>query len=137
MSETTRDHLDKFWELIDEVLNALLFVMIGLELLVLKLSPILLLAGVVMIPLVVSSRFVSVALPISIRRRFTRFPPYTVTVLSWCGIRGGISVALALALPPSPYRDTILVVTYVVVIFSILVQGLTVGKLARWVAARS
>jgi CPA1 family monovalent cation:H+ antiporter len=137
MSDRTRQHLDTFWELIDEVLNALLFVMIGLELLVLDFEPIYFLVGALCIPLVLAARAISVAIPVTVLRRFLPIEQFTIRLLTWAGVRGGISIALALALPPSPYRDMILVATYVVVIFSIFVQGLSIGRLVRWTAART
>jgi CPA1 family monovalent cation:H+ antiporter len=137
MSDQTRERLDNFWELIDEILNALLFVMIGFELLVLDVEPAYVLAGLLAIPVVVVARFTSVGLPIALLRRVRSFLPYTVTMIAWCGVRGGISIALALSLPASSSRDLILLATYVVVVFTILVQGLTVGRLARWVAVRT
>ncbi len=137
MSERTREHLDTFWELIDEILNAMLFVLIGLELLVLEILPTYLLIGLMAIPLILLSRFISVGLPIAALRPLRKFTPYTVTTLTWSGVRGGISIALALSLPASPYRDGLLLVTYVIVVFSILVQGTTVGRLTRWVTART
>jgi len=137
MSDRTRQHLDTFWELIDEILNALLFVMIGLEVLVLDLEPVYLLVGALCIPLVLVARLISVAMPVTVLRRFRPIERFTVRLLTWAGVRGGISIALALALPASPYRDMILVATYVVVIFSIFVQGLSIGRLVRWTAARS
>jgi CPA1 family monovalent cation:H+ antiporter len=131
MSEQTRAHLDTFWELVDEILNALLFVMIGLELLVLELKPVYLLAGALSIPLVLSARLVSVGIPVSILRLVRSFLPRTVPLMTWAGVRGGISIALALSLPASPFRDLILVATYSVVVFSILVQGLTLGRAVK------
>jgi CPA1 family monovalent cation:H+ antiporter len=131
MSDTTRENLDRFWELIDEILNAMLFVMIGFELLILELRPVYLLAGMAVIPIMLAVRFTSVGLPISTLRFFRTFPPRTVHLMTWAGVRGGISIALALSLPPFPQRDLLLVVTYAVVVFSILVQGLTVGRVAR------
>ena len=131
MSERTIEHLDTFWELIDEVLNAVLFVLIGLEVLVLSLSGEVLLGGVLAIPLVLAARLISVGIPIGIMRRFRRFSPGVVAILTWGGLRGGISVALALSLPDGDYRDTLVAVTYVIVVFSILVQGLTLGPLVR------
>ena len=132
MSERTRENLDPFWELIDEILNAVLFVMIGLELLVVDLEPRYLVAGTLAIPLVLAVRFISVGVPISLLRLVKTFGPRTVSLMTWAGIRGGISIALALSIPPSPRRDLILMVTYTVVIFSILVQGLTLGRAVRW-----
>ncbi len=137
MSDKTIEHLDTFWELVDEVLNAVLFVLIGLELLVISLSGQYLLAGVALIPLVLLARLVSVGLPIGIMRRFRSFSPGVVSILTWGGLRGGISVALALSLPPGEHRDILVTVTYVVVVFSILVQGLTLGPLVRAKAQRA
>jgi CPA1 family monovalent cation:H+ antiporter len=136
MSGRTRDHLDNFWELLDEILNALLFVLIGLEVLVLRLNLSSVLAGLLAIPIVLGSRLASVGLPISLLRLRRTYPPYTVVIMTWGGLRGGISIALALSLPPSAIRDLILVVTYTVVVFSILAQGLSVGRLARWAHVR-
>ena len=129
MSETTREHLDSFWELVDEVLNAVLFVLIGLEILLLSFRGEYLLATIVIIPAVLLARFISVGTPISVMRRFRRFSPRVVEILTWGGLRGGISVALALSLPAGAEREVILFATYGVVIFSILVQGLTIGRL--------
>ncbi len=131
MSQTTVEHLDTFWELVDEVLNAVLFVLIGLEVLVISLTGRYLLAGIVIIPLVLAARLVSVGAPVALMRRFRRFTPGVVTILTWAGLRGGISVALALSLPGDAARDALVTVTYVVVVFSILVQGLTLGPLVR------
>ena len=131
MSDDTREALDGFWEVVDEILNAILFVMIGLELLVLAFSGQRLLLGLATIPLVLAVRFVSVGVPITALRRVREYVPHTVKLMTWCGVRGGISIALALALPASPYRDVVLSVTYAVVVFSVLVQGLTVGQAVR------
>ena len=131
MSDKTREHLDTFWELVDEILNAMLFVMIGFELLVLELRPAFLLAGALAVPLVLGARLASVGLPLAALRRVRSFPPRTVRLMTWGGVRGGISIALALSLPPSPQQDLILVTTYVVVVFSILVQGLTLGRAVK------
>jgi CPA1 family monovalent cation:H+ antiporter len=131
MSEKTRNHLDTFWELVDEVLNAVLFVLIGLEVLTLVYDQKYLLAGLLAIPIVLLARFITVGIPITVMRRFRNFSPRAIQILTWGGLRGGISVALALSLPPSDIRDALVVITYVVVIFSILVQGLTIGPLIR------
>lgn len=131
MSERTREHLDTFWELVDEILNAVLFVLIGLEILALHFQQVYLTAAVSLIPVVLLARFISVGVPITLMRRFRTFSPHAVKILTWGGLRGGISVALALSLPTGPERDTIVAVTYVIVVFSILVQGLTVGRLIR------
>jgi CPA1 family monovalent cation:H+ antiporter len=130
MSERTRDHLDTFWEMTDEILNAVLFVLIGLEFLVIRFDPANLLAALAAIPLVLAARCGSVGLPVLAMRVVRRFPPYTVRVMTWGALRGGISVALALSLPAAPWRDTVVGLTYGVVVFSILVQGLTVGRVA-------
>lgn len=131
MSERTREHLDTFWELVDEVLNAVLFVLIGLEVLVLEFSQQYLIAGLLMIPLVLLARTISVGVPVNLLKLKRDFSPHVVKILVWGGIRGGISVALALSLPPSSERDVIVAITYVIVVFSIIVQGLTIGKLAK------
>jgi len=127
MSEATREHLDQFWELIDEILNAILFVAIGLELLVVALDLKPIIAGLVAIPIVLVSRFISVGIPISLLRAVRVFTPHVVKILTWAGLRGGISIALALSLPAdTAFRPVFLTMTYCVVLFSIVVQGLTV-----------
>ncbi|RLA38501.1 MAG: sodium:proton antiporter [Gammaproteobacteria bacterium] len=131
MSDKTREHLDTFWELVDEILNAVLFVLIGLEVLVISLRDDYLLAGALAIPLILVVRLFSVGLPIGLMRPFRSFTPGVVSILTWAGLRGGISVALALSLPSGEMRDLLLTVTYVVVVFSIVVQGLTLGPLVR------
>ncbi len=131
MSDKTREHLDNFWELIDEILNAMLFVLIGLEVLVLTFNTQYLLAGVIMIPVVLLIRFISVGIPVSILKLSHTFTPKIVRILTWGGLRGGISIALVLTLPAGEHREALLVITYVIVIFSILVQGMTVGKLVK------
>ncbi len=137
MSQSTREHLDTFWKLIDEILNAVLFVLIGLELVVLSLDQNYLLAGLLAIPLVLTARLISVGLPIGIMRRFRSFSPGVVSILTWGGLRGGISVALALSLPAGEIRNALVTVTYTVVVFSILVQGLTLAPLIRAKASRA
>ncbi|MFD0793433.1 cation:proton antiporter [Mucilaginibacter litoreus] len=130
MSDITRDYLGKFWELIDEILNAILFLLIGLEVLVIKINSTILIIGAIAILIVLLARFLSVAVPVSLLRRRVKFEPHAVTILTWGGLRGGISVALALSLSNDMYRDEFVLITYVIVVFSILVQGLTIGKLA-------
>ena len=129
MSEKTREHLDLFWELLDEILNALLFVLIGLEVLVLEFSKASLLAGVISIAMVLLARWIAVGVPIALFKLKRSFTPYVTRIMVWGGLRGGISVALALSLPEGSARDTVLAVTYVIVVFSILVQGLTIKGL--------
>lgn len=132
MSEKTREHLDTFWELVDEVLNAVLFVLIGLEVLLLRLGEVTLQLAVLAagaVAVVLAGRAAGVMLPVVALRGV--FPAGSVGVLTWAGLRGGISIALALSLPQTPYRDAIIVCTYTVVVFSIAVQGLTLGPLLR------
>jgi len=131
MSDTVRRHLDTFWELVDEVLNAVLFVLLGLEVLVLTFTREYFIAGLILIPLLLMARFVSVGVPVLLLRLFRSFSPHVVKILTWGGLRGGISVAMALSLPPGQYRDVILAMTYMIVVFSIIVQGMTIGSLVR------
>ena len=141
MSETTRHNLDTFWELIDEILNAVLFVLIGLEVLLLAIETSYVLAGLLAIPTVLFARFVSVGLPFAVLPLKGRRVPHAVKLMTWGGLRGGISVALALSLRDKlgsgsdvHYSDAILVITYVVVVFSIVAQGLSIGPLLRrWI----
>ncbi|PPR19516.1 MAG: Na(+)/H(+) antiporter NhaP [Alphaproteobacteria bacterium MarineAlpha10_Bin2] len=126
MSEKTRDHVQKFWSLLDEIINSALFLLIGFEVFALSISGNVVLLMIIAIPLTLAARFISVATPLillSLNREFTKG---AIPVLTWGGLRGGISVALALSLPESAFKDTILATTYGVVIFSIVVQGLTV-----------
>jgi CPA1 family monovalent cation:H+ antiporter len=136
MSKRTREHLDTFWELIDETLNAVLFVLIGMEVLILAYRQEYLYAGLLAIPIALFARLVSVAIPIGVMRRYREFSPMAVSVLTWGGLRGGISIALALSLPDGEVRDALVTVTYVVVTFSILVQGLSIGRLVRYAQSR-
>lgn len=131
MSEKTTEHVDMFWELVDEILNGILFVLLGFELLIVTFNMSSFKAGLIAIPVVLLARFIGVSLPIWLRKFKREFSPNAIKVLTWGGLRGGISVALALSLPASPERELILMMTYVVVIFSILVQGLTIGKLVQ------
>jgi len=131
MSDTTRRYVDMFWELIDEILNAVLFVLIGMEVLLVTLSFPLMVAGAAVIVVTLLARLLSVGLPVRLLGRRLGLPQRAWRVLTWGGLRGGISVALALSLPPGPERDSVLALTYCVVVFSILVQGLTIGRVIR------
>ena len=139
MSHITRERLDNFWELLDEILNIVLFVLIGLEVLVLQFNPVSLVAGLIAIPLVLLARLLSVGTPISIMRllKIREFSNNVVKILVWGGLRGGISIALALSLPTGTQRDTFLIITYIIVIFSIVVQGLTIAGVAKRLGAHS
>ena len=129
MGDYVRERLDDFWELIDEILNAVLFLLIGLEILVLTLKGSFLIAGLLMFPLLLLVRFVSVGLPISLLRFRKEFSPDAVKIMTWGGLRGGISVALALSLPAGVEKNIVVTVTYVIVVLSIFAQGLTIEKL--------
>jgi len=131
MSEEVADYLEKFWELLDEMLNALLFMLIGIEVLVISFTGRSVLAGLAVIVIVLASRFASVYLPIALIGTKNKFPRGVVRILTWAGLRGGISVALALSIPPSPEKNIILTSTYMVVLFSIVVQGMTIKKVLR------
>jgi monovalent cation:H+ antiporter, CPA1 family len=135
MSAKSRERLYIFWELVDEILIAVLFVMIGLELLRLQFQPTYAWAAALAIPAVLGARFISVALAALVPGLRKDFPPRVIGILTWGGLRGGISVALALSLPPGVDRDAIITVTYVVVLFSVVVQGLTLSRLLRRRAA--
>ena len=137
MSDTTGRYLDSFWEMVDEILNSVLFLLIGLQVLLTPVTKIILLAGIVAIPIALTCRFISVGAIIAILRKRREYVKGTMRVLTWGGLRGGISVALALSLPESGYRDTIVTITYVVVLFSILIQGLTIAKLVKYVTKPS
>lgn len=131
MSEVTELYVDKFWELIDVLLNTLLFVMIGMELLVLTFEKEYFLAGVLAIPAILFARYLSLLLPIKFYSKKLDFVKNTTALMTWGGLRGGISIALALSLTDSMHKDLFLVMTYTVVVFSIVGQGLTIGKLIK------
>ena len=128
VSDLSRDYLTKFWELIDELLNAVLFMMVGFEMLVIKMDMTTLIIGVISIVIVLLARWISVAIPITLLRYKNTFERNAIAILTWGGIRGGLSVALALSLSPDMHRDLFVSITYIVVVFSIIVQGLTIGK---------
>lgn len=131
MSYNTEKYVDKFWELIDILLNAVLFVLIGMEMLLLVFEGKFVVAGLIAIPVVLACRYISLFLPINIFKKKLDFVPKTNLIMTWGGLRGGISIALALGLTSDMHRDLFLVITYVVVVFSIIVQGLTVGSLVK------
>ena len=131
MSDVTEQYVDKFWELVDVLLNTILFVLIGMEILILTFDGKYILAGVLAIPLLLFARFLSLLLPIKYFYKKLDFVPKTNLIMTWGGLRGGISIALALTLTQEMHRDLFLVITYIVVVFSIIVQGLTVGKLIK------
>ena len=137
MSDVTRDYIDKFWEMIDEVFNAILFLLIGFEMLIIQFSSTLVWLGCISILIVLLARFVSVAIPIYMLQAKKTFEKNAIPILTWGGLRGGISVALALSLPASGFNKTFESVTYIIVLFSIVVQGLTIGKFAKKLAGHS
>ena len=130
MSEQTREYVDAFWKLVDEILNAVLFVMIGFEVFAVAFTTDTLTAGALAVGLALIARLAAVALPVLMLKPFRSFSQGTIAIMTWGGLKGGISVALALSLPDSEWKPVILAATYVVVLFSIIVQGLTVARLA-------
>ena len=131
MSDTTRLYVDMFWELLDSILNAVLFVLIGMEVLLVAFSASELVAGIIAVTVTLLARLLTVGLPVGLMRGAFNLPRGAWQVLTWGGLRGGISVALVLSLPAGPQRDTMLALTYCVVVFSILGQGLTIGPVVR------
>ncbi len=129
MSDKTRDNLDTFWELIDEILNVILFVLIGLEILILSFSINYIYASSLIIPVILFSRFITVFIPVTILKYLRDFSPNAIKIMTWGALRGGISVALALSIPAGTEREIIVSITYIVVVFSIVVQGLTISRL--------
>ena len=134
MSKLTAEYVEKFWELIDEILNAILFVLMGLQLLLIDFELTVLLIAFISIFVCLFSRYVSVWIPSLLIRYKERISQKTLVILTWGGLRGGISIALALSILPEYNRELVVTVTYVVVCFTILVQGLTIGKLAKKLA---
>lgn len=129
MSAITRERLDDFWELMDEILNALLFMLIGLEVLIMPFTRELFIAGLLAIVITLFARWSSVGGAVLAMKIFRPFSPGAIKILTWGGLRGGISVALALSIPVVPERTTIITITYIIVVFSIVIQGMTLGKL--------
>lgn len=135
MSKITENYVDKFWELIDILLNTILFVLIGMEMLVLSFEISYFIAGLLAVPIGLICRYLSLLLPIKFFEKKLNFVPKTNLIMTWGGLRGGISIALALGLSQEMHRDLFLVATYIIVVFSILVQGLTVGSLVKKVTS--
>ncbi len=131
MSEETREYVDAFWKLIDEILNAVLFLMIGFEVFAVAFTQDAFIAGVLAIGLALLARLAAVAVPVLILRPFRDFSPGVIPIMTWGGLKGGISVALALSLPDGEWKPLILTATYIIVLFSIIVQGLTVARVAN------
>ncbi|MEE9372459.1 MAG: sodium:proton antiporter [Saprospiraceae bacterium] len=131
MSKNTELYIDKFWETSDALLNGILFVLIGLEILILPYNSSYIIAGLICIPLILVIRWLSLSIPIALYKEKLDFIPHTGLIMTWGGLRGGISIALALSLLPDMNRSLILTVTYVIVIFSIVVQGLSIGKVVQ------
>ena len=131
MSEVTEAYVDKFWELIDVLLNTILFVLIGMEMLVLTFKTDYILAGLISIPIVLLCRYLSLWLPIKFFAKRLDFVPKTNLIMTWGGLRGGISIALALSLTQEMHKELFLVITYCIVVFSIIGQGLTVEPVVK------
>lgn len=131
MSDITKDYVDKFWEMLDEILNAILFLLIGMELMVIEFNSSYIWIGVIAIVIVLLARFVSVWLPYLFLKLKINFEKNAIPILTWGGLRGGISVALALALPREGSAEMFLTVTYIIVLFSIIFQGLSIGRVAK------
>ncbi len=137
VSDTTRDYIGKFWEMIDEVMNAILFLLIGFEMLIIPFNMTLLWLGCIAIIVVLLARYLAVVIPIMfLKYKKNPFEKNAIPILTWGGLRGGISVALALSVPKYMYGEVFVSITYIVVLFSILVQGLTIGKFAKRLAAK-
>jgi monovalent cation:H+ antiporter, CPA1 family len=128
MSDVTAEYVDKFWELVDEILNAILFVLIGLELLVINTDRTIILIALIIIFITLITRYISVFIPSFFIRAKEELNQKTVLILTWGGLRGGISIALALSIPAELGKEIWVTITYVIVCFSILVQGITIGK---------
>lgn len=135
-SSVTQNYVDKFWELIDVFLNAILFVLIGLELLIITINAEYILLGLLAIPIALISRYLALSGPIILFRKKLDFIPKTGLLMTWGGIRGGISIALALSLEPIMERELFLTVTYVIVVFSIIIQGLSIGPLVKKILSK-
>ena len=131
MSKTTETYVDRFWELVDVLLNTILFVLIGMEMVILTFKTSYILAGLIAIPIVLFCRYASLWLPVKFFKKRLDFVPKTNLIMTWGGLRGGISIALALSLSPEMHRELFLVITYILVVFSVIGQGLTVGPIIK------
>lgn len=131
MSDVTHDYIFKFWEMVDELLNAILFILIGFEILLIPFNTTLIWLGAISVVIVLLARYLSIAIPIYFLRRVIPFEKNAITMLTWGGLRGGLSVAMALSIPQNMFASFFVSVTYFVVLFSIIVQGLTIGKVAK------
>jgi CPA1 family monovalent cation:H+ antiporter len=129
MSDQTRDYLEKFWEIVDEIFNALLFMLIGLELMIIDIPLPLIFVGLLIAMVLIFARYFSLLIPSFLLRFKSKLEDNTLEIMTWGGLRGGISIALALSLPNQPYKEPLVAITFIVVIFSILIQGFTIGML--------
>ncbi len=137
MSEITETYVDKFWELIDVLFNTILFILIGMEILILKSDRLFIIAGLLAIPVVLFSRYLSLWMPVKYFTKKLDFVPGTNLIMTWGGLRGGISIALALSLTTDMHRELILVINYTIVVFSIIGQGLTVGPFVKYLRKKN
>lgn len=135
MSDITRDYMIKFWQVLDEILNAILFMLIGLEIIIVSFQLNYIFIGLMITVLLILVRYVSLWIPAKLFRFKSSLEDHTLDIMTWGGLRGGISVALALSLPNEPYKGILVSITFVIVIFSVLVQGTTIGKLIKRIAA--
>ncbi|MDQ3112360.1 MAG: sodium:proton antiporter [Bacteroidota bacterium] len=131
MSDTTRDYLEKFWEVTDEILNSVLFMLIGLQLVILTFQWYYFVIGLIIAISMIFFRYISLWIPSILFRFKNTLEPKTLSIMAWGGLRGGISIALALSMPAGDYKDAFVMITYTVVLFSIIVQGMTMGKIVR------
>jgi len=136
VSDKTREYLEKFWELIDEILNAVLFMLVGFEMLVINTDWHIIVVGIISIGITLLARWVSLSLSFLLLRRRVNFSKGTIAILTWGGLRGGLSIALALSLPEEMHREKFLAITYVIVVFSILVQGLTIARVYNKIGSK-
>jgi CPA1 family monovalent cation:H+ antiporter len=136
MSDTTRDYLLKFWEVINEILNAILFMLIGLEIIFISFQFKYISIGLILAVLLIAIRYVSLWVPSALFRLETTLEDRALRIMTWGGLRGGISAALALSLPNDPYKNILVSVTFVIIIFSVVVQGVSIKRLVRHQAMR-